>query len=684
MKKQVFEIFLTTNYVDGKEWLKFLLRITQINGLFRKWNLWVSIENNYIRYFIEISRMLPPVLGELGCFLIKRSDVVLNEKSNRGQPYLITSNYNTILDIYDRLGTRGSQRIKKVKFTIFAHKQNSYIGKTYFYVEGIDGKIVKRKAVGIYTIYELISIDFSTHTRFFYQKEQSKYLDTKKVMNILSADKKDAIIKANVFPYLQDELYLSYNNYDFSKHSIVIGASGTGKSKLISAMIKNLYNNYQNKLKYKVVVIDPHAAMEDDIGGLPDTGVIDFKSIETSINLFANASDDIISVTESIMAIFKSIIADRYNPKLERVLRYSIHILLEKRDFNLINLRKLLIEIEYRNKVLREVENYVQPNIIEFFRVDFNELRTKSYQKAISPIIAFIDEIQLIPAMNQTDITSSIQQQIEKNFLTILSLDQMTLGLSITKTIAGFSMQQILQLVQSHIFNEHIILVIDEVAIIENPIISRFLSEARKYNLSLILSGQYFEQISEELQNAIFSNVINYFIFRVSRLDAMLLEKNMQMEVAVRNSIAVRLKMLSELNDRECVVRVGKNGRMLTSFKGETLDFVAVPRRKEIAQRNIRRRVNQHLNSTQCDTAYGKIIPMNNVNRNSSHTNNANRKFSPTNNANMNSSQNNWNQGRVPQANRPVNNNISFNTSTSSSIFNLMKQNSSSRRKVNY
>ena len=43
----------------------------------------------------------------------------------------------------------------------------------------------------------------------------------------------------------------------------------------------------------------------------------------------------------------------------------------------------------------------------------------------------------------------------------------MTLGLNITKTIAGFAMQQILQLVQAHTFDEHIILVIDEVAVIE-------------------------------------------------------------------------------------------------------------------------------------------------------------------------------------------------------------------------
>ena len=281
------------------------------------------------------------------------------------------------------------------------------------------------------------------------------------------------------------------------------------------------------------------------------------------------------------MDIFKNIIADRYNSKLERVLRYSIHLLLEKQEFNLINLRKLLIEIEYRNKVIKEVEDTIQPNIIEFFRVDFNELKTKSYQEAISPIISFIDEMQLLPAMSNTNQIKDIKQSIEENFITILSLDQMTLGLNITKTLAGFAMQQILQLVQSHSFNEHIIFVIDEVAVIENPIINRFLSEARKYNLSLILAGQYFEQINDKLQKAIFTNVVNYFIFRVSRIDAMTLERNIQMEVAVRNSIVIRLKMFSELNDRECIVRIGKNGKMFTSFKGKTVDFIPVPRQKK-------------------------------------------------------------------------------------------------------
>ena len=113
-------------------------------------------------------------------------------------------------------------------------------------------------------------------------------METKKTLHLLSSEKERALLKADVFPYLQDELYLRPNDFDFDRHSIVIGASGTGKSKLISSMVKNLLNDSYNRQKYKMVIIDPHAAIEEDIGGLEGVRTIDFKTEEDSINLFIN------------------------------------------------------------------------------------------------------------------------------------------------------------------------------------------------------------------------------------------------------------------------------------------------------------------------------------------------------------------------------------------------------------
>ena len=582
MKKRMFEIYLTAPTIDSKEWLKLFYKISKINGLGKKWNFWISIENNYIRYFIETKRTLPPVIGEIGSFLIKEVNINFKEKSCIGFPCLITKNYDNLLDMYDRLETRQNAKIKHIKIIFYPYKSDNYFSKTFFYVKKSNDILIKRKALGNDSIYNFINVDFSKHIRFFYKKSEAKYLDIRKSINVLNSDAENAVISADAFPYLQENLYLDYRNYDFDRHSVVIGASGTGKSKLICSIVKNLSNNINNRLKYKVVIIDPHCSIEDDIGGIPSTKVIDFKDDDDGVNLFVNSSEDILSSVESIISICKNIIADRFNAKLERVLRYSINLLLTREEFNLVNLRKLLTETKYRNTIINDSNVEIKANVIEFFQTDYNELKTKSYQEAIAPIIAFIDEMQLLPAFNNVDNTENIKQVIEENFLTIISLDQMTLGQSITKTIAGFTMQAILQLIQAHTYNEHIILVIDEVALIENPIICRFLAEARKYNLSVILSGQYFEQISSELQKAIFTNVVNYFIFRVSKADAVLLEGNMQMEVAVRNSIVTRVKMLTELNDRECIVRIGKDGRLLSGFKGRTLDFVSLPRPKKI------------------------------------------------------------------------------------------------------
>ena len=219
-------------------------------------------------------------------------------------------------------------------------------------------------------------------------------------------------------------------------------------------------------------------------------------------------------------------------------------------------------------------------SVIDFFLSDFNDLKTKSYGEAISPIIGFIDEMEMIPVFNTEQHSENLKDTIHENFLTLFSLDRTKLGDKVTKTISGLIMQQLLTIIQRQEIAEHIIFIIDEVAVVENPILSRYLSEARKYNLSLILAGQYFNQISEKLKNSIFANVINYFIFRVSKLDANVLVDNFNMKIPLDDSRDRKIKLLTELNNRECIVRMDSNGVLLPAFKGVTLDYTSIPRIK--------------------------------------------------------------------------------------------------------
>lgn len=191
----------------------------------------------------------------------------------------------------------------------------------------------------------------------------------------------------------------------------------------------------------------------------------------------------------------------------------------------------------------------------------------------------------ILPVFNEKECFYNLEETIKQNFLTIVSLDEASIGTKMVKSISGLVMAQLFNIMHTRKFDEHIIFIIDEVAIVQNSILNRFLSESRKYNLSLILSGQYFNQIDSDIQKAIFSNVINYYTFRVSREDAIILSKNMLMELAVHDSHYAKVKMLTELANRECVVRISNNGRVLPSFKAITLDAKSFKRKDEIVEK---------------------------------------------------------------------------------------------------
>lgn len=577
--KYLTEIFLTQQFVEEQTWSKFLYSVSKLNGLLKKWKIYIYIENNTIRYFIKSSKKLPSIIQDFSEFILKKveeEENLFDEKSITNRWYIVTTKEKSILDIYDKSEVKNGKKLKFLEIDILPITKNYYRFRTYIFFENKYGYLIKRRAV-FSVPYQLLSIDFSKYNRFFYKKDATKFLDIQKTIHILKDNKKDAFLKVNTFPYLIEDYYLHLNQYDFDKHSIIVGASGTGKSKLISTLVMNLSKNEEYKRKYKVVIIDPHAEIKNDIGGIENTKILDFEKTKNSFNLFMRASKDLIVTTELILSLFQTLMADQYNSKLERVLRHSIYLLTKLNKMDFANLKKLLTEVEYKNELLK-ADNLLE-STIDFFSVEFNKLKTESYQEAFSPIISFIDEMELLPGLKSKGTERDLKDIIEDNFLTIISLNQSKLGMNATKTIAGFTMQQILQLIQNYTYDEHIIFIIDEVALLENPILSRFLSESRKYNLSLILAQQYFNQISEKLQKAIFSNMINYYIFRVSREDARILDGNIRIDIAVKNSFITRMKILTELKNRECIVRIGRQGKVYPAFQAKTLDFIPIPQK---------------------------------------------------------------------------------------------------------
>lgn len=563
-------IYLTKKFVTKEEWDEFIKLISNYNGFLRQWKIFIIFKGNELEYFINTECLLPASVNGMKSFVLKSCNF---KKGLDGItcPLVLNTSSNAV-DVWNHFSLNSKGKVKyieirfrklfnsKIKSKIRVCVRNRGRFKYYNLIFGIASNILSINFEGNY---DLIC------------KGAPKYLDISKNLYLFKTNKANSILEVDTFPYLQGQYYLEQLSNFFSKHSIIFGSSGCGKSKFISLMISNIKKQDVFKNKYKIVVIDPHASLEKDIGGLGR--VIDFKSLEDSINLFDSSSEDIVVSVSLLLDLFKGLISN-YNSKLERVLRHSLYLLISLKRFNFNDLRKLLLDMEFRNGLVREGDSKITVSTSEFFLTEFNELKTKSYMDAIAPLIAFIDEMEMIPVFNSEVIGSNLISEIRNNFLTIFSLDRTKLGDRVTKTISGLVMQQLFTIIQDYVFDEKIIFIVDEVATIENVILNRFLAEARKYNLSLILAGQYFNGISDGLKEAIFANVINYYIFRLSMRDANNIVDNFDMKIPLKDIREEKVKLITGLQDRECLVRVNANGVLLPVMKCRTLDFKSVPR----------------------------------------------------------------------------------------------------------
>ena len=578
--KIYYELFLTKDTIDLKEWDNLFCEISRLHGILRTWKLYLIIEDNMLRFFIKSKVKIPTILTSSFCFAIKSIDFPDNIKSKFFEKvHICFASDKSFGDIYDKFESKHKKTLKQIEMKFRYIPQKRCLTNTHLYFLK-NNKIQKYKSFFFIPAYHL-TVDFTQYSRFFCRIDVGRrFLRINKSFDLFSPkNDEENLLEINAFPYYQESKYLNLESYDFEKHSLIVGASGTGKSKFLASFIKKVHDNYSDL--YKIVMIDPHGAIEEEIGGLDDSFIVDMKEPESTVDILINSKENANVNTEMLLSTFKNILADQYNSKLERVLRHSLYLLLKKEMLTFQNLGKLITEVEFRNAVLKDSKD-IEPNIISFFFTDFNELKNQSYNEAISPIVSVIDEIQMLPGMNSENENNKISDIIQNNSFTLFSLNQAELGEKVIRIVSNLLLGNIFQLVQKKYFDKHIIFIIDEFAIIQNPILSKLLSEARKYNLSMFLVEQYLSQVTEDIQNSIYSNVVNYYCFRVAREDARFLANTLLMELSTKDSIFQKVKLLTSLANRKLVVRVSKDDRIIPAIECRTLDFKKIPRTKNI------------------------------------------------------------------------------------------------------
>lgn len=567
------------------QWHDIILGIGQYVGLLRNFAIAIHIEQGTVRYFVGSHKDLGVLSTNLDGVVLRPVDFDTVGMPRRAakESFVQFVAGGSLLDLREKYMVKRGKELTWSLFTIRIFDQTKAYCRTEIAFKDQAGQFTVSRKTGITVPSHLLAVDFLTNTKYM-RRKQPQHLDIQKSLHLLRSDDTGALFEADTFPYLPTNYYLPLESYDFDKHSFIIGASGSGKSKLIGLFTERLLSSTMGRQKYRVVVIDPHASLEDDLSGITGANVVRFKSQDDGAELFAGAGTDVSAATELTGTLFKSLLADQHNPKLERTLRFSLYVLMTAQVMSLDNLKRLLTDADYRGQLLDHVASYVPENILRFFGADFNEMRTKYYNEAISPLVALVEEMQLQPSLGaQHDDADSLGRIIATNPLTVFSLNKVSMGEKVVKTVAGLLIQQIFLLAQARRFDEKVILIIDEVSVVQNPALAQILAEARKYNLFVFLSQQYFGQIEKDLQDAIFTNVANYYVFRVSEEDARALEGNLTIELPKESLLEekevgnkeneLRVRILTSLNGRECLLRLSSNGQLLPCIKARTLDF---------------------------------------------------------------------------------------------------------------
>ncbi len=324
---------------------------------------------------------------------------------------------------------------------------------------------------------------------------------------------------------------------DRSKHMYVIGKTGMGKSTLLENMAIQDIRNGEG-----LTFIDPHGGTADKLlEYIPEHRIKDvvyFAPFDLDRPIAFNVMEDVgydkrHLVVSGLMATFKKIWEDAWSARMEYILTNTLLALLEYPDATLLGVNRMYNDKGYRKKV---VENVKDPVVKDFWTKEFANYGERYTQEATPAIQNKIGQFTGNPLIRniigQSNSSFDIREMMDNRKILIINLSKglvgetnmRLLGSMLTTRIflaamsrAEFTQEKLHSLPNFYVY-------VDEFQNFANETFAEILSEARKYNLNLIIAHQYIEQMEEEVRDAVFGNVGTTVTFRVGPFDAEVLE----------------------------------------------------------------------------------------------------------------------------------------------------------------
>lgn len=338
--------------------------------------------------------------------------------------------------------------------------------------------------------------------------------------------------------YRNKERVFGIKTDDRRRHLYVIGKTGMGKTNLIQNMAIQDIRNGKG-----VAVVDPHGEFaEDCLKAVPASRINDvvyFNPADTEHPIAMNIMEKVDPeyrhlVASGLVGVFKKIWADSWGPRLEYLLRNAILALLEDPSSTLLGVNRLLIDKEYRAKVIEKVSD---PVVSTFWTDEFSKYHDRLLADAIAPIQnkvgQFLSSSLIRNIVGQTKSAFNVREIMDNEKILIMNLSKGRIGEDNSALLGAMMITKIQLAAMARVDipeseRKDFYLYVDEFQNFATESFKNILSEARKYKLNLILAHQYIAQLDETVRDAVFGNVGTIVTFRVGAMDSEVLEKEFE------------------------------------------------------------------------------------------------------------------------------------------------------------
>lgn len=357
----------------------------------------------------------------------------------------------------------------------------------------------------------------------------------------------------------------------------VIGKTGTGKSTLLEAMIRQDINNGQG-----LALLDPHGDLvEKIVSQIPKDRVNDliyFNVPDIENPMGFNPLERVVPrktalAASGLLEVFKKIWLDSWGPRTEHFLRNVLLTLLEQPCSTLADVPRLFADGEFRKRALDKISN---SQVRDFWLKEYAGYPPRFRAEAIAPIQnkvgAFLTDPILNRIITQPKSSFDLRQVIDTSKILLVNLSKGKIGETASSLLgslltARIGLAALSRADQPEEERRDFYLYLDEFQAFTTLSLANMLAELRKFRVNLTLVSQSFSQLEVRLKEAVLSNVGTFICFRTGISDAQLLAQEFEPDFSVSDFI--------NLPNYEIILQLMIDGRVSRPFSGETISFIS-------------------------------------------------------------------------------------------------------------